>query len=78
MKTKVLIHTSMIVVRIGRLRVQLAYVYVSYTYDSHTGMNHARTLILLVGVLRAPQSYAYGTETVAGSTPIPPLLPPNL
>ena len=28
MKTKVLIHTSMIVVRVGRLRVRLAYVHI--------------------------------------------------
>ena len=46
MKSKVLIHTSMIVVRVGRLRVRLAYVYASYTYDSHTGMNQTRTLIV--------------------------------
>ena len=63
MKTKVLIHTSMIVVRVGRLRGRLAYVYASYTYDSHTAMNHISTLIVLVGVLRARQSYAYRTET---------------
>ena len=53
----------MIGVRVGRLRVRLAYVYASYTYDSHTAMNHISTLIVLVGVLRARQSYAYGTET---------------
>jgi len=62
MKTKVLIHISMIVVRVGRLRVRLAYVYASYTYDSHTGMNHTHTLIVLVGVLCARQSHAYETE----------------
>ena len=63
MKTKDLIHTCMIVVRVGRLRGQLAYVYASYTYDSPTEMNYISTLIVHVGVLRARQSYAYGTET---------------
>ena len=53
MKTKVMIHTSMIVVRVGHLRVRLAYVYASYMYDSHTAMNHKSTLILRVGFLRA-------------------------
>jgi len=52
MKTKVLIHTSMIVVRIGHLLGGLAYVYASCTYDSHIGMNYISTLIVLVGVLR--------------------------
>jgi hypothetical protein len=63
MKTKVLIHTNMIVVRVARLRGRLAYVYASYTYDSHTEMNHTSTLIIRVGFLRARQSYAYGYET---------------
>ena len=63
MKTRVLIHTRMIVVCIGRLCGQLAYVYASYTYDSHTGMNHTSTLIVLVGILCARQSYAYETKT---------------
>ena len=63
MKTKILIHTSMIVVHIARLRGQLASVYASYTYDSPTAMSHISTLIVLEGVLRARQSYAYGTET---------------
>jgi len=52
MKTNVLIHTSMIVVRVGRLRGRLAYVYVSYTYDSHTAMNHISTLIVSIEFLR--------------------------
>jgi len=63
MKSKVSIHTSMIVVHVGCLCGRLAYTYASYAYDSHTGMNHTSTLIVLVGVLRARQSYAYGTET---------------
>jgi len=63
MKTKVFILTSMIVIRVGRLHVQLAYVYASYTYDSHTAMNHIGMLILHVGFLRARQSYTYKTET---------------
>jgi len=63
MKTKVLIHTSLIVVRVGRLRVRLAYVYASYTYNSQMAMNHISTLIVRVGFLRAQQSYAYETET---------------
>ena len=53
----------MIVVRVGRLRGRLAYVYASYTYDSHTGMNYISTLIVRLGVLLARQSYAYRTET---------------
>ena len=63
MKAKVLIHTRKIVVRVGRLLGQLAYVYESYTYDSNTGMNHVRTLMVRVGFLLAQQSYAHETET---------------
>jgi len=46
MKTKILIHMLMIVIGVGSLRRQLAYVYASYTYDIHTGMNQTRTLIV--------------------------------
>jgi hypothetical protein len=63
MKTKILIHMLMIVIGVGSLRRQLAYVYASYTYDSHTGMNQTRTLIVWVVFLRAWQSYAYETKT---------------
>jgi len=63
MKIKVLFHTSMTVVRVGRLRVRLAYVYASYMYDSHSAMNHISTLIVRIGFLRTRQSYAYETET---------------
>ena len=63
MNTKVLIHTSMIVVSEGSLHGQLAYVYASYRYNSPTGMNHTSTLIILIDFLRARHSYAYETET---------------
>jgi len=52
MKTKVMIHTSTIVVRVGHLNGRLAYVYASYTYDSHTAMNHISTLIVRIDFLR--------------------------
>jgi len=63
MKTKVLIHTHMIVVRVGSLRGRLAYIYDSYLYDSSTAMNHTSTLIIRIDFLRARQSYTCETKT---------------
>jgi len=51
MKSKVLIHTRMIVVCVGRLCGRLAYIYASYTYDSHTAMNYISTLIVRIDFL---------------------------
>ena len=62
MKTKVLILTHMIVIHVGSLCGQLAWVYDSYTYDSSTAMNHTSMLIVRIDFLRARQSYAYETE----------------
>jgi len=62
MKTKVLIDTSMIVVRRRSLLGQLVYIYASYTYDSPTGMIHTRRLIIHIDFLRRQQSYAYEAE----------------
>ena len=66
MKTKVLIHTCMIVVCVGSLRGRLAYVYDSYTYNSSTAMNHTSKLLVRL-THRLPMyttiiQYAYETK----------------
>jgi len=62
-KLKILIHTLMIVIRIGSLRVRLAYVYDLYMYDSPTVMNDTCMQIVPVDFLRVRQSYAYDMKT---------------
>ena len=59
----------MIVERIGCLRIRLAYLYESYTYDSPKGMNHTRKLIVGVDFSRIRQSYAYETDSHIFTSP---------
>jgi len=68
-KINVLIHTRMIVVRVGCLCIRLAYIYESYTYDSPTGMNNIRKLIVLVDFSHLRHSYAYETDSYIFTSP---------
>jgi len=68
-KFKILIHTHMIVVRIGSLHIQLAYLYESSTYDSPTAMNNTHTQIIRVDFLLVRQSDAYTRKTHVFTSP---------
>jgi len=68
-KLKILIHTCMIVIRIGSLCVLLAYVSESYTYESPAVMNDIHTIIGHIDFLCVRQSYAYDAKTHSFTSP---------